>query len=207
MDAAVDDDLSWLLRPTKFVMRRDVVFDRSAIPDSPGVYGWYFDDIPPGLDQIDVHRHGGRALLYVGISPRRPPVSGKMPRTLRQRVVGDHCTGNAEGSTLRLTLGCLLAGTLGFKLRRVGSGKRLTFTNPGEQALDDWLDRHAYLTFREHPEPWVVEEAILRSVIPLPLNIQGRIGQGSAISKIRAAARAEARSLPIVADSGGPRRK
>jgi len=48
----------------------------------------------------------------------------------------DHFTGNAEGSTLRLTLGCLLSETLNIKLRRVGRGKRHTFTNPGEIILD-----------------------------------------------------------------------
>ena len=35
-----------------------------------------------------------------------------------------HFRGNAEGSTLRLTLGCLLIKPLGIELRRVGSGKR-----------------------------------------------------------------------------------
>ena len=48
--------------------------------------------------------------------------------------------GNAYGSTLRLTLGCLLADQLGIELRRVGSGTRLTFGD-GEQALSEWMRR------------------------------------------------------------------
>jgi GIY-YIG catalytic domain len=46
----------------------------------------------------------------------------------------NHYTGNAEGSTLRKTLGCLLANELGIQLWRVGSGNRMTFIE-GEQAL------------------------------------------------------------------------
>jgi hypothetical protein len=34
-----------------------------------------------------------------------------------------HYAGNAEGSTLRKTLGCMLAEQLGIQLRRVGSGQ------------------------------------------------------------------------------------
>ena len=47
-------------------------------------------------------------------------------QTLRQRL-RTHYAGNAEGSTLRKTLGCLLAEELGIQLRRVGSGNRKTF--------------------------------------------------------------------------------
>ncbi len=45
-----------------------------------------------------------------------------------------HYAGNAEGSTLRKTLGCLLADELGIELRRVGSGTRKTFVD-GEHRL------------------------------------------------------------------------
>ncbi|MEU1194017.1 GIY-YIG nuclease family protein [Streptomyces sp. NPDC005859] len=46
-------------------------------------------------------------------------------QNLRKRV-RYHYRGNAAGSTLRLTLGCLL----GLDLRRVGSGKRTRRTSP-----------------------------------------------------------------------------
>jgi hypothetical protein len=54
---------------------------------------------------------------------QRPAAS---QQTLRQRI-RYHYTGNAAGSTLPLTLGCLLAERLGIQLRRMGSGRRLTF--------------------------------------------------------------------------------
>jgi hypothetical protein len=51
-------------------------------------------------------------LLYVGISPRQPSKSGKNnSQNLKARIF-NHFTGNAEGSTLRLSLGCLLSDKL-----------------------------------------------------------------------------------------------
>src|SRR5689334_21183500 len=83
----------------------------------------------PGVD--------AERLLYVGIAPRhmRPRVSRQSLRT-RIRY---HLRGNADGSTLRLTLGCLI----GLELRRVGSGARMTFGRAGEAALDAWLAGNA----------------------------------------------------------------
>ena len=49
---------------------------------------------------------------------------------MRERI-RYHYQGNAEGSTLRLTLGCLLSEELDIELRRVGSGKRMTFAEGG----------------------------------------------------------------------------
>jgi hypothetical protein len=55
------------------------------------------------------------------------------PEVLAPQALLPH-GGNAEGSTLRLSSGCILAEQLGIQLRRVGSGKRLTF-GTGEQRL------------------------------------------------------------------------
>jgi hypothetical protein len=73
----------------------------------------------------------------------------------------DHFNGNAEGSTLRLTLGCLLSEALNIRLRRVGSGRQHTFTNPGEIALDSWMAKHARVAWTPVAEPWVVEQRLL----------------------------------------------
>jgi hypothetical protein len=81
------------------------------------------------------------------IAPSAPPRSGKQAskQSLWHRV-RYHYRGNAEGSTLRLTLGCLLADPLGIKLRRVGSGKRLTF-GLGEMKLSsEW--QHQFVAVR-----------------------------------------------------------
>lgn len=82
----------------------------------------------------------------------------------------DHYGGNGEGSTLRLTLGCLLSDSLNIKLRRVGSGKRRTFTNPGEIILDKWMAMHARVAWAAVEEPWLVEKRLLATT-SLPLNL------------------------------------
>ena len=70
-------------------------------------------------------------LLYVGISPGRRASTQNLRRRVRY-----HFRGNAEGSTLRLTLGCLLESVLNTRLRRVGSGKRLTFGEAEERLTE-----------------------------------------------------------------------
>ena len=139
------------------------------MPASPGVYAWYFDAPLPLINITACHRIDGGALLYVGISPKAPSLN-KLPSwsTLRKRI-WTHYRGNAEGSTLRRTLGCLLSSKLGIQLRRVGSGGRYTLTNPGEQALDHWMDRHAFLTWVEVEAPWEIEKKLLSSGLSLPL--------------------------------------
>ena len=49
-----------------------------------------------------------------------------------------HYRGNAEGSTLRKTPGCLLAWELGIEFRRVGFGKQMSLAE-GEQGLIAWM--------------------------------------------------------------------
>ena len=107
---------------------RDEVFARpSPVPKSPGTYGWWFRKIPGSIDTSGCEQREGLTLLYTGISPTRPPANGKPPssQSLNHRI-RYHYNGNAEGSTLRKTLGILLADDIGTVLRRTGSGKRRT---------------------------------------------------------------------------------
>src|SRR5262249_706422 len=149
----------------------DFVSRPSPIPASPGVYAWYFDEVPPGVPIDGCHQALGHTLLYVGIAPKETKGFAVKPsiRTLRERR-RDHFNANGEGSTLRLTLGCLLSKKLNIQLRRVGSGKRRTFTNPGEITLDTWMAQHARVAWSAVEEPWLVEKRLL-SMFPLPLNL------------------------------------
>lgn len=137
-------------------------------------------------------------LLYAGISPRHPPANGARPskQSLLHRV-RYHFRGNAEGSTLRLTLGCLLAEELGIELRRVGTGIRMTF-NSGEMKLSEWLGANAFVASCSHPAPWVLEEHMI-STLSLPLNLDQnrRHAFHQKLSELRHTAKTKARELPI----------
>ncbi|SJM32289.1 hypothetical protein BQ8482_280015 [Mesorhizobium delmotii] len=115
---------------------------------------------------------------------------------------------DAAGSTLRRTLGCLLAAELGIELRRVGSTGRYTFTDPGECVLDSWLDRHAFVARAEIERPWGLEKQLISSDLRLPFNVDGntRVELTSVISAARSEARKRADALPILLDSGGSRK-
>lgn len=191
-------DAAAMLMQAPLVGAAEVLARPSPIPAAPGVYAWFFRNVPPGVPVDGCLIRDGMPLLYVGISPKAPPTNGTpvSRQTLRSRV-RYHYRGNAEGSTLRLTLGCLLADALGIELRRVGSGKRLTFGS-GEAALSGWMAANALVSWVEHPRPWEAEEALIRSA-SLPLNLQGnqRHPFHSHLTVIRATAKERARFLPM----------
>ena len=158
-----------LLRPTKLWTRTEILARPCPVPASAGVYAWFFDPSPQVVPTDGLVRSAGLALLYVGISPKPPSAIGTPSRqTLRSRI-RYHFRGNAEGSTLRLSLGCLLSQSLGIELRRVGSGQRMSFA-AGERVLSDWLEQNARVAWLACDEPWRIEEQMIRS-ISLPLNL------------------------------------
>ena len=149
------------------VGRQDTLSLPDRIPVTRGVYAWFFREPPPTVPLDGCFRRDGKTLLYVWISPK----NSQSRQHLRKRITY-HYRGNAEGSTLRLTLGALLAPYSDFPLRRVGSGRRMTFTHLGEQWLDAWMDRNALVCWIEHPEPWMPERELFQSK-NLPLNVEG----------------------------------
>jgi hypothetical protein len=84
-----------------------------------------------------------------------------------------HYAGNSEGSTLRETLGCLLAEQLGIQLHRVGSGRRRTFAD-GEQLLSAWMSQNAFVSWLIRERPWKLEHHLITTV-DLPLNLEGNL--------------------------------
>ena len=119
---------------------------------------------------------------------QRAPTSDLVVNTCR----GD-MQGNAAGSTLRLTLGCLL----GLELRRVGSGTRRTFASR-EADLSAWMEQYAAVCWIETNEPWLVEKTFIASV-NLPLNLDQNRGHvfHPALSELRRAAKRRANELPV----------
>jgi hypothetical protein len=199
-----------LLHPARLYSATNIASRPCPVPASAGVYAFYFNESPPGIDTSGSHRLDHHSLLYVGIAPKPPPKNGRAPSraTLRQRL-RTHYYGNAEGSTLRRTLGCLLSEQLGIKLRCVGSGGRYTFSNPGEQRLDDWMRQHAFVTWVETSAPWELELQLLSSGLRLPLNVDSNpwLEAVAVVRAVRLKARQLADELEIVADNGRPRKR
>jgi hypothetical protein len=171
----------------------DLKADRARPPRRAGIYAWFFKSLPLRVTSEGCSSRDDFHLLYVGISPESP----ESRATLRSRI-RYHFRGNAEGSTLRRTLGCLLEPEIGTCLRRVGSGDRMTFAD-GENQLSSWLADNARVSWVELDEPWLIEPDVIRS-LSLPLNIRGNEGHAfyETLRAIRRAARARARQEPIL---------
>ena len=197
------DEVARFVDPVRVYSCEEALARPSPVPAGDGVYGWWFRELPPLVAADACCQHQALRLLHVGISPNRPPLNGRSPsrQTLRTRI-RYHYAGNAEGSTLRKTLGCLLADQLGIQLRRVGSGTRMTFVG-GEQVLSAWMAENAYATWVVRDRPWELEDELIRA-LDLPLNLQGNPHNPfhSVLTGVRAGCVAQARSLPAVPNPG-----
>ena len=198
-----DEVIERFIDPQRLYTRAEVFARPSPIAAGAGVYGWWFRTAPPRIDPSRCLVRDGLALLFVGISPTAPPANGK-PQShqgLRSRV-RYHCAGNAEGSTLRETLGCLLADELGLELRRVGSGRRMTFVL-GEPRLSAWMAENSLVSWVACERSWEVEETLI-AALDLPLNLKGNGGHPfhAELSQIRSAAEHRAAALPTLANPG-----
>jgi len=129
--------------------------EESPPPKLAGIYGWYFDKRPPKVPRKNLVNISGWRLLYIGITERG----------LRDRILINHFRGNAEGSNLRLKLGCLLRKKLCLKLQKVGN--ILTF-GEGEPELSKWIAEHARVYYWASNRTAQLERiAILRYSPPL----------------------------------------
>ena len=189
-----------LLQPDYLWSRAETLTRPCPVPRQSGVYAWYFNAMPGGVPSGTAHTYGDWTLLYIGISPSKPPTNGRptSSQTLAHRI-RYHYRGNAEGSTLRLTLGCLLSTELGIALRRVGSGTRMTFGSAGEATLSAWMAEHARVTWVLDQTPWVREHALI-GALALPLNLDQNRAHPfhPTLSALRRAAKARAQELPIL---------
>jgi len=66
MQSEVDD----FLTPRRIWRREDILSRPSPIPAAPGVYGWWFDELPAPIDVALCRRWEDHFLLYTGISPK-----------------------------------------------------------------------------------------------------------------------------------------
>lgn len=189
-----------VLSPKKLWSRAEVVGSRpSPVPKTAGLYAWYFKQVPGTIDTRGCHVSNGMPMLYVGIAPKKPYADGRRSKTTLHQRVRYHYTGNAEGSTLRLTLGCLLSAELAIELRRVGSGTRRTFSD-GERALSSWMAANAFVCWAADTEPWTLEEELIsRYDLPLNLDQNKQNAFHPELSAARKVAKQRAAELPVLA--------
>jgi hypothetical protein len=178
--------------------------NRGLPPAEAGIYSWWFRNVPADVPVAGTLCHQGLRLLYVGISPRRPSARRESPssQNIRKRI-RYHYRGNAKGSTLRLTLGCLLGEALGIRLQVVGHDGRMTFGG-GELDLTEWMSQNALVAWAACPHPWLVESEAIRR-LRLPLNLDQNDGDAfsTELSARRSAAKLSARHEWTLTN-GGP---
>ena len=192
MDPSLDELSHVLLREAPLYTWKQLELNKSEPPARPGVYAWYFDKAPGAVQLAGCFERDGVYLLYVGISPGREPSRENLRSRIRY-----HFRGNAEGSTLRLTLGCLLEDELSTVLRRVGSGRRRTF-HLREESLSGWIAEHARVSWvvTDHPKDL---ETRLIDTLCLPLNLDHNKNNAfhRTLSELRASAKKRALACPI----------
>lgn len=198
-DAPRPDTVANFLDAQRFT-REQVFSEPSPVPNAPGAYGWWFRTLPEAVDATGCEVRDGLTLLHVGISPTPPPANGKRPvsqdlhKRIRYHFGG--ARGNADGSSLRKTLGVLLAAELGLELRRVGSGKQITLAG-GESVLNQWMSDHTLVSWVVRPEPWVFEEELTANLV-LPLNLQGDTAFHTELKRLRRDAVVKANKLRVL---------
>jgi hypothetical protein len=197
--------ISALVNPKLIFSRSAVLIKPCPVPQESGAYAWFFRDVPSNVPTNGCITKDGLTLLYVGISPDKVGKPNSK-QNLRKRIT-NHYRGNAEGSTLRRSLGVLLTRESDFPLRRVGSGTRMTFTHLGEQWLDKWMEANAFVCWVQHSAPWELEDELM-SGLSLPLNIKGNGGHlfASKLSQLRKEAIRQAKEFPVANESNQQRR-
>jgi hypothetical protein len=143
-------------------------FDCEEIPDAPGIYACAVGD---GSGLLEVARYraiecrpptpvSGAALLYVGSSERLG---------LRTRML-HHLHGDSRKSTLRQSIGVILARHLG--LRGVAAPGRTAFHfGKGEKILSRWMQENLQFSHLCCEYPVDAERLLMQTHRP-PLNIK-----------------------------------
>ena len=160
-----------LLSPQRLYSREEVLARPSPVPQAPGVYAWYFRNIPSFVPLDGCVQCGDLTLLYVGIAPRAAPKNGKPPSSqrLRHRVRYHFC----------------------------GNGTRLTFAE-GEAALSHWMLQNAFVVWQVTEEPWNLEREIIgKTALPLNLDMNRGHAFHSSLSTKRRLAKQAAREGAI----------
>jgi hypothetical protein len=170
MNQALDS----VTNPNNLYSRSEIFDDECPVPREPGIYAWYFTDTLPLVPTHDCVSYNNKSLLYLGISPRRPPRKGKKSSQNLRKRIKYHYNGNAYGSTLRKTLGCLHKHQSGIWYITRGKDRGLAFTKTSEDKLSKWMEENASVTWETHDQPWSIEKEALKT-LSLPPKHTGQL--------------------------------
>lgn len=174
-ESKMKDDMAYLAKPSKIWSREEL--ERSSPPQCPGVYAWYFrknllKNLLPKISSIDYTEYVKGwvfkkrwKLLYIGKGIN-----------LKRRIFDYHFCGDADVSSLRMSLGCLLARELKiclWKRPRPNEGEYgYTFGDEGEEKLSKWMAKNAWVAWIESPNHEKLEKDAIIAYSPL-LNTEG----------------------------------
>ena len=157
------------IRPTAYLARPTL-----PLPRSPRIVRGLF--YKGGL-RLVVQRYATPRSDGRNQSPRRNgmPVCGHEQTTIAEEARGT-LKGRCLRSTLRRSVGCLLAERLGIELE-VTRVSRLThchfgFGSSGELSLSNWMRENARVSWVRHDEPLFLERHLIKT-LTLPLNVKG----------------------------------
>ncbi len=158
--------IEYFINPRRVFSARNVSANPAIVPSTRGIYGWYFDILPPRTPKGNV-TVDGHMLLYIGIAGATPGSKSTLRKRIRSNHLGKHST---PQSTLRRTLGKRLTEQLRL-VRQAKAGKKYWYGPEGEARLRQWMIDHTILAWQEDDIPREIEAAILSaSDILLPLN-------------------------------------
>lgn len=159
------------LSPAKLILPNDVLDHIDEHSITHGLYMWCFDDGLPFVPRDGCFMHQGKHLLYVGIAPPKDrPARSTSSAPMKRRLWRNHLNGTVRSSTLRLSLAALLEQELDLEFWR-DTRNRVRMDRQHEGKLTAWIGRHAAVSLMQHDNPWSLEEKLIRSGPPLPLNL------------------------------------
>ena len=161
--------------PVRIFSRQDL--EEEEPPTSSGVYAWYFDKqlfkkLLPKIPDVYCPEYVKGwifkkrwKLLYIGKGIN-----------LKRRILDYHFCGNADVSSLRMSLGCLLVKKLKiclWKRPRPKEGEYgYTFGDEGEEKLSKWMAKNAKVAWSESPNYEKLERQAIIEYSPV-LNTEG----------------------------------
>jgi hypothetical protein len=160
----VEELVARLSNSDEAVTPKQLLHDRNADLNSPGLYSWWVDADGASDLSLGLGHHVAPGLIYAGQAGATRWPSGRRSRnTLRDRLIGMHLAGNVEFSTFRRTLWAVLEISLGL-------------TAKVEHALTDWMTAHLRVIAVPVPDGDAlgrIEAAVLNELDP-PLNLAGQ---------------------------------